>query len=305
MTRIIKAVVGFAAASALVAGCGSNGSDVTAAAVVGHTTIPLAGFQDEITKLIDEKPDAQQALQQRKLDTATRTLLTLKIRHQLLADVAAREGLHSDPAQVNQQLQQIPDLDQYLANTIFDRAAYRQNLDDETLMQDLARKQAPGLRVTMDNALVADPNTAKDLARKVAANPEQAQNILSSAGGQVGIGQALTPAQDMQLAASTPIFGIPQGTVAAFPAGGQSSQWYVVKIDKREQMPDRSATAAIAKADPKALTSLGQLLLGADATNEQVTVNPRYGTWDSLAANVVKSAGENYGVEYPLRKTKP
>lgn len=285
---------------ALLAGCGSGPSKVDAAAIVGNQTIPLGDLQYQVTKVLADKPVARQAQQQHKMDMPTRGLLTIAVQHDLVNQVSGKLGLQADPGQV-QQAMQSPQLDQTLQNQVFDRDSYAQYLTDRTKLEDLARKQAPGLQVTMDLAMVGDPNQAKDIARKIAASPQDTQQLMQSAGGKVSMGEKISPMEDLQTAVSTPLFAAKEGTVVAFPSGGQSTQWFVARVISRQQGPaTKAATQQLKQVDPASLAELGQMLLAPYAQQIGVTVNPRYGVWDDLALAVAADDSQKKGFTYPV-----
>ena len=283
----------------VLAGCGSGPSQAGAAAIVGDTAIPLSAVQNQLNLVLNKEPAAQEALQQRKLDTAARQIVTLQVQHELIKQVATNEHLVADQHEVDALLAEGGGAEQASKGTVFDAAGVRQRSVDEVLLADLARREIPGLAVTFDYTLVPDQQQAEQIARRLAADPGSALAIIGSvgAGGSAGIGQRVVAAQDIQDAAGTPLFGLDANTVAAFPASQESAQWLVVLITKREtQAP---GDVDLSQMDTQTLASVGLHLLEPHAQRVGIRINPRYGVWDPIGVQVSPSATESLGLQLP------
>lgn len=289
-------------AGALLAGCGGP-SKLGSAAIVGDTTIPLGHVQHRISALIKEKPAAKQLLRRHKLDTAARSLVTAEVQHELIGRVARKQGLRADRALVHRQLHQ-PGLDRLLRNQVLDRAGYGEYVADRTKLAALARKQAPGLRVRTDIVTVGGPSKAKRLARRVAARPGDTARLMRAADPGAGIDQTVRPVQDLQLAASTPLFGTSPGTVLAFRAGEQTSTWYVARVRERTHgKPGPAARKPLDRLGPEGLSALGQRLIVPAGQRIGVRLNPRYGVWDPYGLRAVEGDGQREVTAYRVHGT--
>lgn len=306
ISRVALAAAGVLAASLFTA-CGSGPSQVGAAAIVGDTVVPLDSVQQQIDAVLAREPAARQAKQQRKLDVVSRQILTLRVQHELIRQVADRRGLHVDEQQVAARLSQAGGAERAAKGTVLDAAGLTSRTRDESLLAALARQQLPHLAVTFDYVIANDPNDARELARKLAAQPDRADTIIRQAVAQGSTGQAgrrIAGAADTQDAAATPLFGIPAGTVAAFPLSQASSRWLVALVRQRDtdaSVPQAQA-AAVARLDPRLLTQIGVRLLGPYSAKAGIRINPRYGVWDPLGMQVVPSTGEAIGLRLPARE---
>lgn len=298
VTRGISVVsAGVLAALTLLTSCGAGPSQVGAAAIVGNTVVPLDTVQHQLDAVLNKEPAAQQAQQQRRLDTAARQIVTLRVQHELIRQVAAAEHLVADQKRVDALLAQGGGAEQASRGTVFDAMGIRERSVDEVLLADLARKQMPGLAVTFDYVLVADRHQAEQVARRLAADPGSAPAIIGSVGstGSAAIGQRITAAQDPQDAEATPLFGLEPNTVAAFPAGQQSTQWLVVLVTHREKRA--VSVADESQLDTQTLASIGLHLLAPYAQRAKIRINPRYGYWDPISMQVAPSADETLGLQ--------
>ena len=134
------------------------------------------------------------------------------------------------------------------------------------------------------------------MAEQIAAKPAQVHNILASGTvdeSQLVDNQVISVSDNPQYA-SLPLFSADKGTVVAFPVQQGGSAWAVAYITKREI---KAADTSQQKFDAQVTTALGQRLLGIYAKNAGVTINPRYGVWDSLALAIAPSEDETSGIQ--------
>ncbi|MGH3437283.1 MAG: hypothetical protein ACRDRN_12530 [Sciscionella sp.] len=293
------AVLAAALAAVLVAGCGAGPSQVGAAAIVGDTVISLDQVQQQIDSVLRKEPAAKQAQQQRKFDLVSRQIVSLKVRHELLKQVAAAQHLRGDPAKAAATLQAAGGARKASKGTVYGPAGITQQLNDQQLLTELARKQLPGLAVTFDFIVADGPSQAKDLAHRLAADPGSAAAMVRHAvtsGGSGGVGRRAVAAQDPQDAAGTPLFGLPAGSVAAFGLGGSNARWLVVLVHKRETAATPANNSAVQQLDDQTLQQIGLHLLEPYVLGKGIKINPRYGVWDSLGMEVSPSQAEASGV---------
>ena len=212
---------------------------------------------------------------------------------------------------------------------------HREELTDTYLAQALADKALPNLSVTFDFTTIGtmpDATTgarlqgddakkaAFDLARKFAADPAaEAQRVGSDvqyeadlrqrakqAGSDVdsippltGRGEAV-PATQAGALASTPFFGSPAGTVAAFPYPDPQLKgtWFVAVVRQRTDGKP-VATEQTPSLDAATKTAIGMRQLQPLFDELGVRINKRYGVWDAVAMNVVANQDAAQGLVLP------
>lgn len=303
ISRRATALAGTLLVGTLLAGC-SGPSQAGSAAIVGDTTITLGSVQSRLDAVLQREPAARRAQQKRKLDTVSRQLLSLAVQHRLVARLARHEHLHADPATVDALLAKAGGARQAARGTVLDAAGMRRHFTDKVLLAQFARGCMPTLALTYDYALVRGPREAKRLARRLASNPAAAPQVVESVergGGAAALGRRVTARAQPRTAATTPLFGLPANTAAAFPAGGASARWVAVLVRKRTVLSDGATRQAReGAAGTPLLSQIGLHLLGAHAAGTDITVSPRYGVWDPLGMRVVASADVATGVEMPV-----
>jgi hypothetical protein len=202
-------------------------------------------------------------------------------------------------------------------------------------MQDLGKKYVEKLRVTFVGLQVVSSDAKKksdEIARKVAATPDQAEQIFQQAGSSPGSSpngspdaQAipafpLTAQRGYDIAAQnqvllTPLFGVAQHSVVAFPLGSgeqaASAGWIVAYIQERNlNAPPAAADSQQQQGTPVSqipaqwLELVGRQMTAPLAGELGVRISPRYGVWDELAVGVAPSEGEKIGIVVP-GNTKP
>lgn len=292
--RPVVLFVACASVGAVLAGCGSGPSKVGAAAIVGDHVVPLDLVQQQMNDVLATQDQSKQIKQSGKFDTVARAVVSLAVSHELISQVAAKEGISPDGQLVSQQFNQTKGTGKAQNGLQISGDMYRDNLRDQSVLAALGKKYANKLSVTFDFAQVADRATAKTLATQIVANPGKAKELLAAAsasGSQPGVDQTATVAQSPQLAA-TPLFAVKPGSAVAFQPQGDGSGWVVAYITKRET----NATSAEA-VDPQAYPALGGSLLSLYSDDFKVTLNPRYGFWDQVNLGAVPSADEAFAFE--------
>lgn len=313
-TRLVAALV--AATGLLLAGCGSDTgqggskpSRAGAAAVVGDTRIPLAHIQHRLDAVLDRDPQVKEDLQQRHmLDQVSRQIVTVTVRHELIAQAAAREGLTWDEDQVSKLIEGMGGAEAASQNTIYDASTFRERVRDQLLAVELGRKYLNRLTVVADITQVPDRETAEEKAKQLAAEPDRVAEILSAdeqAGRASHVERRMTPGQTPQLA-STPLFGVPAGTVVAFPLSGEQTQWLVAYVRERVVSEEDSTANAVDpdSVEPQILEAIGLRQLAVLAQEVGVEVSPRYGVWDMTTMAAVSDENEVAGIQLSARKNE-
>jgi hypothetical protein len=250
-----RALAAVFAGSLLLAGCASGPSQVGAAAFVGNTAISLDQVQSLIDKAVREQPYAQKLASQHKLDLLGRQIVSQLVSHELINEVARREGLVADGQQVAKALAtgsalqpvpaNAPDGDTSVSQVLARIVDRREVLTDASLEEQLAKKALTNLVVDFDFVKIGGPSSdspvppspaqvqarAVQIAHQFAADPAKGTSAINSyiqqSGGPsaqvpAGIGQKVPLAQAPDIAA-TPVFGTPANNVVAFPLPAQQS----------------------------------------------------------------------------------
>jgi len=260
-------VAAVAVLGAVVSGCSGGPSQVGSAVIVGDTAIPLGAVQDDITTALgSEKAPIATQLGLTDQQAVARYVVSDAIRHELLADRAAAEGLTVTEQQVDAAV---------VAGgpaALFEGERARRSARDGLLAAALGAREVDRLTVTLDLAVAASEAEARSFAQALVA-------------GDPGV-----PTQPLEIPAAQALgqfplfpFGTPVGSVVVLEPGQQGDQVEVVRIADRSAAP---AAAPIAdQVPPDLLASFGYQLLQGDA--DAVQVNPRYGVFDPLQMSVV------------------
>lgn len=294
----------------VVTGCGSGPNQLGAAAIVGQTVIPLQRVESQRDTALARLDRAQRAqlVQGRHLADISRNIVTLAIRHELLVEAARREGISVNEEQVTKLLDALGGAEQASRGTVISPAGFRARARDQLIAIELGRRALDGLAVTVDYTTVTSRSDAFTLARRLAENPDRARELIRAekdAGAAAMLSARLVAAENPELAAA-PVFGVPKGTVVAFPVDESASQWLVTLVRSRtEHAAAANAGAAATVPDPKVLEQVGIRQLVPLAADLGVRVNPRYGIWDPVSSAVVPNENELGGLVLPVRQSAP
>lgn len=284
-------------AALLLAGCGSVVDKIGSAAIVGNTRIPDSAVQSWFNAVLQKEPDLRSQLQQQGQTSALgRQVASLEVQQELLRQAAIAEHLPVDERAVQAMISQMGGPQAATAGKIYTP----QNVADEARAQliatELGQKYMNRLSVTFDYTQAANRQEAEVKANRMAQGVQQTEAVIaadSANGVPAATNQQLRAADNPQIAAATPLFGAPQGTVLAFQTDQQSGQWIVVRLLSRRA--DLTA-AKPAQADPQTLQGLGLQLLGLTADRVGVQLSPRYGVWDPIALGAAPNAGQTLGI---------
>jgi hypothetical protein len=304
---VLRAATGVAVATLLIGGCGSGPSQLGAAAFVDGAEIPVGQVHDQlVTVLTKEGPQARAQLTAgRQLDDLSRKIVTLQIRHQLLDIAARRAGLTVDQARVNQLITEVGGAEAASKGTIFDAGAYRERTRDRLLMAELGRAAVRNSAVTVDYTTADTRTSAKQRVEELSeAGSKGARQLIDAdvrAGKDAELGKRVVAADD-PIFATTPAFGVAEGTVVAFQLD-DTKPWLIMVIKNRA---DRGVQAsdhapAIDQIDPTVLEAIGLRQLAQVAEDVGVRLSPRYGVWDPVSLQVVANENETSGFLAPLR----
>lgn len=286
-------------AALLLAGCGSVVDKIGSAAIVGGTRIPDSAVRSWFDAVLQKEPDAKNQLQQQgQLGALGRQIATLEVQQVLLNQAAVTEHLPVDQQAIDAAVAQMGGPQKATAGKIYTP----QNVSDEARAQliatELGQKYLDRLSVTFDYTQAANRQEAETKANRMAQGVQQAEALIASDsanGVPAATNQQLRAADNSQIAAGTPLFGAPQGTVMAFQTDQQSGQWIVVRLLNRTDTPP-ATPAAPAQSDPQTLQGFGLQLLGLTADRVGVQLSPRYGVWDPIALAAAPNEGQTLGI---------
>ncbi|MGI5126083.1 hypothetical protein ACQEVB_04635 [Pseudonocardia sp. CA-107938] len=306
-SHVGRAVAAVTIVGAVISGCGGPGAPGTAA-VIGDRTIPLGQVETEVEGVLGD-PGAVELAQTRDekpIDMA-RDVVSSRVTEGVVVPAAAAAGVVIPQAQIDSEIDSTmraalggvspADQQAIAAKAEAFRGALRRAVPAQLTAQELGRKVAAHLAVTVDEVSVRDRATAEQLATALATGGPAAEAALSGPGVRKGVTYRATPDQAHPDArvdpdrAGTVLFGVPQGGVVAYQPSQANATWSVARVVARD-------VAAPGKDDDVAGLSQQQLLLiglrAAQATTGTVTVNPRYGEWDPVRFGVV-AAGDSAG----------
>ncbi|MGH3764921.1 MAG: hypothetical protein ACRDTX_07205 [Pseudonocardiaceae bacterium] len=307
MRSVLRTAAGVLAAGVLIGGCGV--SQLTAAAFVDGTEIPLAQVHDQLVTVLNK--EGTQARAQlaagHQLDDVSRKILTVRIRHQLLDIAARRAGLTVDQAQVNRLIKEVGGAEAASKGTIFDANSYRERARDKVLMAALGRAALRNSSVTVDYTTADTRTAAKQRVEELSqAGSKRARQLIDAdirGGKDAELGKRIVAADD-PIFATTPAFGVAEGTVVAFQLE-DTKPWVIMVVKNRADsgaLPSEHAPQ-IDQIQPAVLEAVGLRQLARVAEEVGVRLNPRYGLWDPVSLQVVSDENETGGFVAPLRVT--
>ncbi|MDA3626703.1 SurA N-terminal domain-containing protein [Saccharopolyspora sp. WRP15-2] len=303
-TRHGRLLASIAAAGFLLAGCGSGPSQVGAAAIVGDTRIPVSDVQSWFDELLERQPDIKPQLkQQGSLDDLGRQLASQLVRQELVEEAARDERLTVTDQQVAERVGQLGGPQAATEGMIYGPREAGEMVRTQMLTAELGRKYIDQLSITFDLTQASTRGEAEKKARQMALGPQQAADLVAqdkAAGLLTATDQQLRPAESLELAANTPLFGAEPGTVLAFEQSPNSGQWLVVRVKDRQVDPKAPAQLANGAGDD-VLQQFGTFLLGVTADRTGVQLSPRYGVWDPVHLTAVPNEGETTGFRFPAQ----
>ncbi|HEX2264243.1 MAG TPA: SurA N-terminal domain-containing protein [Pseudonocardiaceae bacterium] len=306
---VLRAVLGIMVGALCISGCSSGPSQVGAAALVNGTEIPVEQVQSQLTMVLAKEGDQARAqlAADRQLDDVSRKIITVQIRHELTAIAARRAGLAVDQARVSRLIDEVGGAQGASKGTIFDADGYRERAVDKLLTAQLGLSALRNSAVTVDYT-TADTRTAAkakvdELSRVGAKRARQLIDADVRAGKDAVIGKRIVAADD-PIFATTPAFGVDEGTVVAFQLA-DTTPWLIMVIKNRANrgvQPSDNAPA-LEQIDPAVLEAIGLRQLAQVGEEVGVRLSPRYGIWDPVSLQAVANENETAGFLAPLRAT--
>ncbi|TDQ04269.1 SurA N-terminal domain-containing protein [Labedaea rhizosphaerae] len=280
------------------AACDTGPSQVGAAVIIGDKRISV----DDVQKRIDTVLNSPQSMQQLKqqgvgVPDASRYIIADVVEHELLAQTAPREGLTVTDAAIDEAIEQGGGPVESARQLFTDQAHVREVVRDQLLLRALGDKYFGKVGLSYDSVVVQTPGQAKDLARKIAADPGHSQDLMAAVpGAKPNLGKITnTPGANgdaqtqLQDAANAITWYAPANSVLMLPPDPNSQQGggytvvYVRSITPIEA-GDSLDTSQIN------MSKVGEYLLRPLAVQLGVRVSPRYGVWDPSSMRVVPAA---------------
>jgi hypothetical protein len=282
-SQVGRVVAAVAVVGAVVGGCASGPAQTGSAVILGSEAIPLGAVQDDITAAL--APDKAALAAEAGLtdpQAVARYVVTDTVRHELLAQRAAAEGIVVSEERVDAELAGSGDP---AAGSLYSGERARQETRDQLIAAELGARYVDRLGVALEVAVRPTEEEAMATARELAAGGERAAAALAAL--PPGTSQALeiTAAQALGQFPLYP-FGVAEGSVVVARPAQEGLDYEVVRIvEQRDQPP--VAPSVVDQIPPAQLAAFGYQLLQPAATELGVRVNPRYGVWDPLQMAVV------------------
>lgn len=278
--------------------CGSGPSQVNSAAIIGDRSIPVDDVQALVDKIVREQPAAKSLAKERKLDLVAREAVTQLVIHELVQDVAEREGITADPDDVAGFLdrdplgQELPTDGSVPPEQLVQQLVYRardtnEYATDQVLLARLAEKYLGRTSLTYNLVTIPDGDEATALAERIIADPERSGELMTEAGGETASPQLETPSGPTVDAV---YLTAPEGSVFVLPSG-QGDQggggFQVVHVIEREVSDQIDPNFDPSSIQPEQMPTLGMFALREEAMTADLQVSPRYGVWNDAMVKVV------------------
>lgn len=305
MTSVLRRVVApFAAVTALVAtlsACGTGPSQVNSAVIFGDQVISVDEVQSLVDKVVKE-PAALGLAQQHKLDLVAREAVGQLVVHEVLANVARREGVRVDQDQLEELRKQNPfsqklsadagmPSEQLVPELVYRARGFEAYANDQLLLDALARKHLGRDSATYNLVSVQSEDEARELAEKIVANPDESAALMRAVAAKDGsepqVNQDTGPTPDgVYLAApDNSVFVLPAGQGAEGGGGFQ-----VVHVLSTETAATISPDVDMSQIDASQLPTLGKFALRPFVIDSGIEISPRYGVWNDATLTVVPKA---------------
>ncbi|SMD14982.1 hypothetical protein [Kibdelosporangium aridum] len=302
MTTAMRRSIGMITATALlVAGCSAGQGDPKVALTVGDVKVStVEQVQRTLTDLLATNQGAQDQARQHKLDQVSRGIITQQAVNQLTAEAARRAGIQIPDALAEEAIPQLTgpaategDPFQATVDAAFpakELARYR------LALAELGARAIGRTAITFDAAFPQNFEDARELARKVAADPAQSAALMQAVPNpqqEAAINQTQSSAsaqnatQLLQIA-GFPLFNIPVGSVVATRLEGEQGG-YVVFYMKAKQTAAPPAGFDVGQIPLLDRSKVGRAQLMDVALKTRVEPNPRFGTWDPFSLRVVSA----------------
>ena len=304
MTSVLRrAVAPFAVVTALVAAlsaCGTGPSQVNSAVILDDRVITV----DEVQGLVDKvakEPAARSLAQQHKLDLVAREVVGQLIVHELLADVARREGVRIDQSELADLRAQNPfsqklsadsgmPADQLVPELVYRARGFDAYANDQLLLAELARKHLGRDSARYNLVSVQNEDEARDLAEKIAARPDESADLMRTAAAKTGSEPQVN--QDTGQTPDGVYLSAPDNSVFVLPAGqgDQGGGGYQVVHVLSTEVASTASDIDPSQVDSSQLPVLGRFVLRPYVVENGIRISPRYGVWNDATLNVVPKA---------------
>jgi hypothetical protein len=286
---------------ATLSACGTGPSQVNSAVIFGGQAISVDEVQSLVDKVVKE-PAARGLAQQHKLDLVAREAVGQLVVHELLADVARREGVRVDQDQFEELRKQNPFAQKLSADSgmpseqlvpeLVSRArGFDAYANDQLLLDALARKHLGRDSASYNLVSVQSEDEARNLAEKIAAKPDESAALMRAAAAKDGsepqVNQDTGPTPDgVYLSApDNSIFVLPAGQGATGGGGYQ-----IVHVLSTETAATLSPDVDLSQVDASQLPALGKFVLRPFVIDSGIEISPRYGVWNDATLTVVPKA---------------
>ncbi|HEX6352178.1 hypothetical protein [Actinophytocola sp.] len=318
MTSVLRRVVApFAVVTALVAAlsaCGTGPSQVNSAVILGDRVITVDEVQGLVDKVVKE-PAARSLAQQHKLDLVAREVVGQLVVHEMLADVARREGVRVDQSELADLRSQNPfsqklaadsgqPADQLVPELVYRARGFDAYANDQLLLAELAKKHIGRDSARYNLVSVQNEDEARDLAEKIAANPDESAALMRAAAAKTGSEPQVN--QDTGQTPDGVYLSAPDNSVFVLPAGQGAEGgggYQVVHVLSTEVASTTSPDVDLSQLDSSQLPTLGRFVLRPYVIENNIKISPRYGVWNDSTLNVVPKAESDVSGFLVLPKT--
>lgn len=306
--RSVAAPVAAVLSAVLLAGCGSGPSQAGAAAIVGNSEISIKYVQDWWDRVASNGQLKEQLRANDQFDELGRVIVNEAVRHELLQQVARREGLRVDEAEVSGLIATLGGEQAAVDATqsIYDHDTIRDRARDQLFAVALGRKYFE-TTVRFDFTVATSREQALTKVRELAADPDRARSIIEAdtrAGRPAGLDLQQSIGDNVDAVLRSPLFSVPAGNVLAYPNPDENGrgQWIIVVLRERSSgTPSRLPGAAtVDKVNESRLEGIGLRVLGTFSREIGVRLNPRYGVWSHEYVVIRPSEGEIPAIVVPL-----
>jgi hypothetical protein len=278
----------------LLTGCGSVTGKIGTAAIVGNIRIPDSSVKSWFDAVLRKDPVLADQLQgQGEMGALGRQIASLEVQQELLRQAALRYHLPVNAQSVDDVVARMGGPRAASEGQIYTPRNVADGVRAQLIVTELGRAYLNRLAITFDYTQAANRREARVKAERMAHDPQQAAALVaadSAEGVPAATNQPLRAADNPGIAAKTPIFGAPPGTVLAFRPN-QSGRWLVVRILTRHAGPAGPAS----RVDLETVQEFGWQLLGMTENQVGVRLSPRYGVWDPIALAAVPNQEQTTG----------
>jgi hypothetical protein len=332
--RPVVLVASVAVLGGALAACGSGPSQVNSAVIMGDKVITVDDVQGRLDTALRVEPAAKELAKSRKLDLVSRGIVTQLVRHELIAEAAKRENLTVSEKDVSDAVAQAAPSEDPVQKSVDAGFDTRELTRDRLLTVELGRKYLGTLQLVLTGVDIQRPGytreQANDLARKMAAQPDQIAALAKEAAGQPSqenpaqvltnqewnalisyqrIAESGQPPQGVSVSDLIvgQFFAAPENSVIAVRLGsGEQTEWVIAKVARDPNGVPADLASLAGRAPAVFPLTLGERLLGPLAGELRPRLSPRYGVWDELAVGIVPSEGEKSGLVIPAgNRAKP